>query len=405
MPDKSPKRMANKTVNYVRKPAKPHQSDIGGTKLTFESKSQANQTIQNKELKNKSMSAFLDKSKIKTIKANASSATVNKTLKRISPKNIVQFESNKTTSGKPTLKKVVVSKTTNSTKPLGNTVVKNDTMLAPQSKTNNVPRPATNSDRKVVILTSTNAAFLDFTDNWLASIRRIGPHPNITIVAEDNATYEHLMKVPDVHVIRPDQSSSASDKLVFNTPEYKKFVNKRAQYILDILKEGYDVLFSDVDTFWAADPFPYFEEDFDIFAQLDLGPPHPRMLCAGFVYYKSTRLSIKFVKLWIKKMNSYNNTRPDQGVLNKLIKKRSVPLLKVKVLDPDKFLSGHFYFDEEWRTKNPQVKPVMLHNNWIIGHDVKVQRFKNLGMWLLDQAGPRRPKQSARRTKDAEQNT
>ena len=244
-----------------------------------------------------------------------------------------------------------------------------------------VEQTALNGSRKVVILSTTNAAFLDFTDNWLASIRKIGIHPNITIVAEDKKSYDHYFRTPDIHVMRADQSS-VSEKLVFDTPEYKTFVNKRAQYILDLLLKGYDVLFSDVDTFWLSDPFPYFEEDYDIFTQLDQGYPDRRVLCAGFVYYKSNRYTIKFVKLWIKKMNRLHNVKPDQVVMNLLMYKKSVPRLRVKVLDPEKFLSGRYYFDAQWRRNNPHVKPVMLHNNWIIGHDRKVERFKNLGMWL-----------------------
>ena len=58
-----------------------------------------------------------------------------------------------------------------------------------------------NTSRKVILLTTTNAAFIDFTDNWLASIRRIGPLPFTTIVTQDDIAYDHLHNISDVHAI------------------------------------------------------------------------------------------------------------------------------------------------------------------------------------------------------------
>ena len=260
------------------------------------------------------------------------------------------------------------------------------------SKRQAAPSP---TKRKVAVLSTTNAAFLDFTDNWLESMRRVGPLPFTIIVAEDEATYAHLVNVSDVTVIRADHLS-ASKKLVFDTPEYKKFVNKRPQYILDLLRKGYDVLFSDVDTVWLQNPFPYFESDrYDVFGQVDMYNPKlkfPRVLCAGFVYYKANDKTIQLVQTWIHNMRRYGDRKPDQVVLNNVINRRLVGRLKVNNLDSNKFLSGHYYFDDEWRQNHPDVKPVMLHNNWIVGHDAKVDRFKRLGMWYIDYSMTEKPK-------------
>ncbi|XP_072032622.1 uncharacterized protein [Amphiura filiformis] len=238
---------------------------------------------------------------------------------------------------------------------------------------------------KTVVLTTTNSAFLDLTENWLYSIQSCGVWPNITVIAEDRAAYEALRKMKfNIHVTLADQLSTA-DNLLFDTPEYKRFVNKRADYILALLHNGYDVLFSDVDTYWVKNPFPYFEEGYDIFTQADQLPPLPQVLCAGFVFYKATGQTLKFVRTWITRMAIKKQKLPDQVVLNQLIMKcmKNKNGVKVKVLDPNLFVSGQFYFNDDWRSKNPHVQPVMLHNNWVIGHDVKVQRFKKIGMWSI----------------------
>ena len=244
-----------------------------------------------------------------------------------------------------------------------------------------------NSTHKRMILSTTNAAYVDFAENWLESIRRIGFKLNITVVAEDHDVYTHLLRRTDIHVMEADQLAQ-SEKLVFDSPEYKKFVNKRPQYILDFLLKGVDVLFTDVDTVLLDDPFQYFDEFSDIFIQEDQGPPNNTILCAGFVYYRSTNLTIQFVKRWIERMDYHNNTKPDQMLLNMILRKRGKLLkkLKVKILSREKFVSGKFYFNDSWRKNHTDryVNPVMVHNNWIIGHDVKVERFKETGLWFLD---------------------
>ncbi|XP_072044738.1 uncharacterized protein [Amphiura filiformis] len=239
---------------------------------------------------------------------------------------------------------------------------------------------------KTVVLATANSAYLDFTENWIASMQDCGVWPNVTIIAEDEAAYQTLRNrkyLIDIHVTRADQLSSG-ENLVFDTPEYKRFVNKRAEYILSYLQSGYNVLFSDVDTYWVSNPFPYFEENYDIFIQLDQGPPKPQVLCAGFVFYRATKMTITFIETWIKRMETSNHTIPDQQMLNRLIRNKSITDLKWKVMEPDTFVSGRDYFNDEWRLQNPHVKPVMLHNNWVIGHDVKVDRFKKLGFWIID---------------------
>lgn len=234
-----------------------------------------------------------------------------------------------------------------------------------------------------VVLATTNSAFLDFTKNWLESIRRLEVRPkNITIVAEDELTYRSLANYTEVHRVKPDVVLPPDKKLEFDSPAYKAFVNKRPKYILSLLEKGHDVLFSDVDTLWLQDPFKHFTGDYDIYIQEDQPPPK-MVLCAGFVYYRNTPTTIQFVKKWIKRLRETKNEKPDQMILNIMIRYKAIKGLKLKILDRRKFLSGQHYFDEDWRRNNTDVVPVYVHNNWIIGHDVKVERFKQLGHWYV----------------------
>ncbi|XP_038061661.1 uncharacterized protein LOC119732270 [Patiria miniata] len=233
-----------------------------------------------------------------------------------------------------------------------------------------------------VVLTTTNAAFLDFTDNWLESIKRTGACPNITIVAEDDVTLTYYTKrltdYPGLHVVRTDSGVTSSKPLIFDTPIYRHFVNKRQRYIQEYLHNGYEVLFTDVDTYWFRDPYPFFEGNFDLAVEEDIS----RFYCAGFVYFKPTNRTLKFLQDWIQFMESDTRLKPDQEVMNKLIEQRKVPRLKVRVLDSKHFPNGKLYSSREWRGYHKR-DVVVMHNNFIIGHDKKLERFHNYGLWLL----------------------
>lgn len=236
--------------------------------------------------------------------------------------------------------------------------------------------------RKVVVLASTNAAFLDFTYNWLESVRRIGALPYTVIVAEDGAAFDALKNISDVDVLRAGELSS-SKKLDWHTREYNLLVNKRPEHILNFLAKGYDVMWTDVDIVWLQNPFPYFEgDDYDLFSHVDLMlTPITHYLCSGFVYYKCNNKTIELMTKWMEALASLKGITPNQQSFKRVISK--MVNLKIKTLNVTQFVPGRNYFDKTWRKKHPEYKPVILHNNFIVGHDQKVNRFKQIGMWYI----------------------
>jgi hypothetical protein len=55
----------------------------------------------------------------------------------------------------------------------------------------------------------------------------------------------------------------------------------------------------------------------------------------------------------------------------------------LRFLDRDLFPSGKNYFSE----RKPQAKgvtPVVIHNNYIVGAQAKIDRFRNENLWYID---------------------
>ena len=197
--------------------------------------------------------------------------------------------------------------------------VANNTNLTRTSATTTSFQSQYSSVNRWVILSTTNYAFINFTRNWLISLHRCGIRENITVIAEDSHAFE---KLKEIHTCKLDiqlveNKHLPPDNLPFRSENYLKLVNRRPQYILNLLMKGIDVLFSDVDTVWLQNPFQYFTGEFDVYFEYDQIPkPSNRgLVCAGFVYYNATNATINFVKQWVAQIEP--GTKPSRSKISK----------------------------------------------------------------------------------------
>jgi len=125
---------------------------------------------------------------------------------------------------------------------------------------------------------------------------------------------------------------------------------------------------------------------YDIAALLDA-----RIYNAGFVAIKATVAS-RQVYAYSKQMTAKSPRLNDQTALNKAIAKvkRERSHFAVRPLNRNLFLSGQAYFENGGRLFprdkecNPSRCPLVVHNNWIVGKQAKIYRFREHLMWLYD---------------------
>lgn len=233
---------------------------------------------------------------------------------------------------------------------------------------------------QTVVLTTTNAAFVPFARNWLEYLRRIPNLPPIIVVAEDTVAFDAMKQYPEVTTVMTKRYPSPTERLEYLSKDYIKLINKRPTYIKMLLDKDINVLFSDVDTIWLENPFPYLEGNYDVILQED--QPAPEVVyCAGFIYFKATELSKVFMDNWMQHMAKYRNMKPDQKILNLELAKRS-GFLRTKILNVELFPNGKNFFDRKWRMKH-KMRPVVIHNNWVETLEEKFERFNKMGLWLI----------------------
>ena len=71
--------------------------------------------------------------------------------------------------------------------------------------------------------------------------------------------------------------------------------------------------------------------------------------------------------------------KSDQALINKLVKKNNI---KYKLLPWKKYCNGDLYFNKKKKYFKKR-KPLVLHNNFIVGLEAKINRFKKHGLWFI----------------------
>ncbi|XP_045197204.2 uncharacterized protein LOC123551926 [Mercenaria mercenaria] len=236
----------------------------------------------------------------------------------------------------------------------------------------NVPDTRRKTTYNWTILLTVNNGFYDFFQNWWWHFRKLDISVPVSVIAEDDIVFEKLTSLSDSSIeVRRSEYISIDKTVSYDSMLYKKMVSARPTYILMYLKNGTNVIYSDLDTVWLQNPMPYLKGNFDIWSQLDA----ENYLCTGFLAIKSKNVTLKFIQKWEDALR--DTPTLNQPVFNWLVKQSSI---KIKQLHSKRFPSGKQYFDQFSKTERLEV--VVVHNNWIIGHDKKVKRFQNVNLWV-----------------------
>ena len=219
------------------------------------------------------------------------------------------------------------------------------------------------------ILLTVNDGFYDFFQNWWAHFDRLDMPQKVVVVAEDDVVYAKLKSNSRITVERSQLSQTAAHD--YNGKEYKQMVSTRAQHILRHLRSGENVLYTDVDTVWRRDPTNYLNQSADLVAQLDA----PDYYCTGFMGFRSNARSIQLMERWDTELAK--TTQVNQPIFNRVL--RHIDGLQHIALSDALFPNGKQYFETMGKNKKQAV--VVVHNNYIIGHDAKKKRFQDNGLW------------------------
>ena len=244
-----------------------------------------------------------------------------------------------------------------------------------ESKLQHLDKSENDPLKQWIVLLTVNFGFFDMFQNWLWHFHRLKLSLPIVVIAEDDKSFQKLtLLYGGTLTIDRSNNTHTGDAVDFGSQSFKNLVSERPSHILKYLKKGRNVLYCDADSVWLQDPFPFLTGDNDIWAQYD-----KTEYCTGFLAIKSNEKTLRFTKNWVFYMSQRTKINDQEG-FNAVNKSE----MRVHALDMNLFPYGQLYFT--YMTKDQRENVVVVHNNWIAGHDNKVYRFKRFKLWHEEMA-------------------
>ena len=249
--------------------------------------------------------------------------------------------------------------------------------------------------RGAIIMTTVSMGYLDFFFNWQLSVARVGI-TNFLVIAEDVAAYHTLtIRIPASQVLLAPDPTAPSGAHTYNTSGYNAMVSRRPVYMRAVTATGHDVMYVDVDTVWASDPFAEFTRNHDLYVQSDVDNPYTdpwSMLCTGLLFVRATPLVDTLLLDWqvaLQQRDKGIGSKVDrllgvnQPIFNRVVRDARKQGLDVKVLDVRKFPSGSIAFGHPKWLSRQMYTPVVYHINYLLGADKKRAMLVRNGLWYV----------------------
>ncbi|KAG6496044.1 hypothetical protein ZIOFF_043892 [Zingiber officinale] len=248
-----------------------------------------------------------------------------------------------------------------------------------------------------LIVTAVSEPFLPLLNNWLISIARKKRQDQVLIFAEDYATlYEINRRWPGHAVlVQPAPDSNAAHD--YGSQGFFNITSRRPRHLLQLLKLGYSVMYNDVDMVWVADPFRYLDGDHDVyfaddmFAVSSLSSIHGGEASESLSQSAASRERRPDQHLQLHDFPPSDEGRqeadpqldrgnPKAALVQGGEDKRPA---RFQLCSEKNRKRGLYFRDAHW-VKRTQGLHAIVHNNYIVGLQNKIRRFKDYGLWLAD---------------------
>lgn len=157
----------------------------------------------------------------------------------------------------------------------------------------------------------------------------------------------------------------------YNTLEFRSITLKKLEIILENMKLDNEVIWIDNDIVLFENTISDMKKYKGQFVmQDDLWSP-----CTGFFLVRSSPASIRAIEKsiqWLKQKEgtTFNDQHAFQATYMR------IPGLIVNLLPKEEYPNGNIYFNEALKSKAK-----MVHNNYLMSANEKINRFKQNGLW------------------------
>lgn len=224
-----------------------------------------------------------------------------------------------------------------------------------------------------VILSVTNAGYLNLTENMISSATRLKLKYDFILVCEDDIAFDYFRNDTNVYAIRTHFTRNITGPQIHSSELFEQLVSRKIFYVRDLIQRGLDVFFVDSDVVFLQDPTPYLRKDFDIIVNDEAGIPH----CPGLFFIRSTEESKKMISAWITYLH---DGKGNQVAFNKAI--FLTQQLSVTRFSQFLFVRGDHYFSTKFNWKEEYPFTVLVHVNHVLTPEEKMVKLKESKLWF-----------------------
>lgn len=218
-------------------------------------------------------------------------------------------------------------------------------------------------------LTFLNSGCIDICKNMLISAENVGINSDDFIVAcLDNNSYQELSNYKNAFLYIDQPLVEYQDWTFDQNSGFRNIVKNKWSIIKQVYQEHKNLCWVDTDIVFLKNPLEFITDDEDILFQSD---DPGSTLCSGFMVFNGSKICEQLVNEC-----GSNEDEDDQLNVNHVALQKYAE--HVSILNPDLFPNGHVYY-QQGRKENA----VIVHNNWMVGVETKIQKFKEEKLWYL----------------------
>jgi len=241
-----------------------------------------------------------------------------------------------------------------------------------------------------------NADFLSLLDNWM----RISQQTDIKMIhcslflPIDQKSAEHISSLYSLPwMVR--WYTRHNSEMQYGTKVYVNLMTSRLKLIRDLLLQGVNVAVLEVDQALLQNPFSIINalesmHEHDVITYDDSKDQRGRLPCFGFIFMRPTSSTVEAWTILIRKMEnkqwqSYAGEN-EQSLLQRML---SSKLVTVRFLSRTEFQNGAQFGGTGNKFRAPSQPRnlsdvALVHANWVIGVQTKVDLLKYHGLWVLN---------------------
>ena len=233
----------------------------------------------------------------------------------------------------------------------------------------------------VRFITLTNNGYLDYTLNCLKSLELINFQEPLHCYTLGKDSHDILQSQGYKSILLNSDNILDTEFNKFRQGNWHNITKRKFEIIHNELIYNKFVCFTDGDIVFNNKNFINYclnyIQDNDMIIQNDtLFDSNDSNLCSGFMFIKSNEKTIDI----FNPTNVKKDIRPgwdDQIYVNKIKSK-----LKYKTLPLQLFPNGEYYYRDQSKNLLNYKEPMMIHFNWVIGHEKKNKMIKH-NKWYL----------------------